>query len=337
MPTPPSQQDNPKRKVSDPEGQTPNRSDVAQQVSNPNRLKPNLRLGLALGLIGVVVFGTTLPVTRIAVLELDPLYVTTVRALIACVLAAAFLLVAGVAPPPRDTLPTLFVFGLCVVVGYPLLMGTAMRYAPASHGGVVLAVQPLLTATASLWVAGERPSPAFWACSLAGSTAAVAYAVISSAMTSGATSGSWAMELHWADLLLAGAAIAGSYGYTLGGHLTQRMPGWLVISWALIVMLPIMLVVYALVPKPAVAPSGTAWACLVFLGMFPMYLGFFAWNRGLSIGGIAKVGQVQLIQPFITLAAAALLLGERIGWLEITFSTLVVGLVALGSRLRVSR
>lgn len=321
MQTSPPQENDPKRKVSDPAGQT-----------------PNLRLGLALGLIGVVIFGTTLPVTRIAVLELDPLYVTTVRALIACALAAAVLLVARPPLPPRDTLPTLLVFGLCVVVGYPLLMGTAMRYAPASHGGVVLAVQPLLTATASLWVAGERPSPAFWACSLAGSAAAIAYAVISSAMTSGGTtSGGWAMELHWADLLLAGAAIVGSYGYTLGGHLTQRMPGWLVISWALIVMLPIVLVVYAMVPKPAAAPSGTAWACLIFLGMFPMYLGFFAWNRGLAIGGIAKVGQIQLVQPFITLGAAALLLKEQIGWLEIVFSILVVGLVAMGSRMRVTR
>ena len=115
------------------------------------------------------------------------------------------------------------------------------------------------------------------------------------------------------------------------------MPGWLVISWALIVMLPIVLVVYAMVPKPAAAPSGTAWACLIFLGMFPMYLGFFAWNRGLAIGGIAKVGQIQLVQPFITLGAAALLLKEQIGWLEIVFSILVVGLVAMGSRMRVTR
>ncbi|CAN0469894.1 unnamed protein product, partial [Phaeothamnion confervicola] len=221
-------------------------------------------------------------------------------------------------------------FGVCVVIGYPLLMGTAMRYAPASHGGVVLAVQPLITALASMRVAGERPSPAFWTCSFAGSAAAVVYAVASSAGT---------LELHWADLLLAGAAVSGSIGYAIGGHLTHRLPGWQVISWAMILLAPVVIVIMlAFARWPDVRHvSWSAWGCLLYVGMFSMYLGFFAWNRGLAIGGIAKVGQMQLVQPFITLAASALLLGERIGWLEIAFATIVVGLVGLGSRMRVAR
>ena len=296
----------------------------------PATAAANLRLGLALGLVGVTVFGITLPATRIAVLELDPTFVTLARALIAIVLASAYLLAVRAPPPPRDTWRGLAVFGLCTTIGYPLLMGIAMRHAPAAHGGVVLAVQPLLTALAAMSIAGERPSPAFWACSLAGTAAAVAYAVLSSA---------GALELHWADLLLAGAAAAGCYGYAMGGHLTHRMPGSHVISWALLVMAPLILTLLALtgLPQAPARVSWAAWGALVFVGMFPMYLGFFAWNRGLAIGGIAKVGQMQLVQPFITLAAAALLLGERIGALEIGFSVLVVALVALGSRMRVRR
>jgi drug/metabolite transporter (DMT)-like permease len=290
----------------------------------------SLRLGLLLGLIGVVIFGITLPATRIAVLEMDPAFVTFARALIAAALAAGYLLLVRAALPPPDAWRQLAVFGLCTTIGYPLLMGIAMRYAPASHGGVVLAVQPLLTALASMHVAGERPSPAFWACSLAGTAAAITYTVLSSAGT---------LELHWADLLLAGAAAAGCYGYAVGGHLTQRMPGSHVISWALIVMAPLILALLLVngVPGDLGTVSWAAWAALLFVGMFPMYLGFFAWNRGLAIGGIAKVGQMQLVQPFITLAAASALLGEQIGALELVFSVLVVTLVALGSRMRVAR
>lgn len=300
-----------------------------QTGSDPQGLSSSLRLGLLLGLVGVTIFGITLPMTRIAVLELTPSFVTFGRALIAAALAACVLVLTRTRLPPRETWPTLAIFGLCVTIGYPLLMGMAMQYAPASHGGVVLAVQPLITALASMKVAGERPSSAFWTCSLAGTAAALTYAVLSSAGT---------LELHWADLLLAGAAAAGSYGYAMGGHLTHRMPGWQVISWALVIMAPLMLVLLLLAGLPDFRTvSWKAWGCLLYVGVFAMYLGFFAWNRGLAIGGIAKVGQMQLVQPFITLAASALLLGEHIGWMEIGFSVLVVGLVALGSRMRVAR
>lgn len=298
--------------------------------SSPAASEPqNIPLGLALGMLGVITFAITLPVTRIVVMELDPLFVTIARALMAATMAAVVLLLWRVPFPPRHTLLPLFLFGCCVTIGYPILMGTAMRYAPASHGGVVLAVQPLITAVASVWLAGERPSIGFWICSIAGSLSTVLYAVLSGAGQS---------DFHWADLLLAGAAIMGSVGYTIGGRLTHRLPGWQVISWALIVMTPVLLVMLAASPVPRLgAISATSWIGLGFLGAFPMYLGFFAWNRGLAIGGIARVGQTQLIQPFITLTASALLLGEHIGWLELGFATIVVILVAVGARMRVAR
>lgn len=293
----------------------------------------DVRRGLALGVVGVIVFGLTLPMTRIAVLELDATFVTVGRGLVAALCAAAYIRYRGLRVPPRELWPQLVLFGLMVTLCFPLLVALAMRHAPSSHGGVVLAVQPLITALASMLVAGERPSLGFWLCSLAGTAAAVTYAVLSSAGS---------MALHWADLLLAGAALLGSLGYAVGGHLSRRMPGAEVISWALVMVAPLMVLVLLATGAPVLGnasstTSWSAWMAFLYVGVFSQFLGFFAWNAGLALGGIARVGQTQLLQPFVTLLAAALLIGERVGWLEIGFGLLVVGLVAAGSRMRVAR
>jgi drug/metabolite transporter (DMT)-like permease len=285
--------------------------------------------GLVLGLIGVIIFGLTLPMSRLAVLELDPVFVALGRALVAAVGAAVLLLVTRQPAPARADWPRLGLFALCVVLVFPLLMTIAMRSAPSAHGGVVLGVMPLLTAMASVAVAGERPSRGFWICGGLGTLAVVAYALLSAKGSA---------EVHWADLLLAAAAIGGSLGYALGGELTRRMGGVAVISWALVVAAPVMLGLLLLL-KPAVnwQASQAAWAGFFYVALMSQFIGFFAWNRGLALGGIAKVGQTQLLQTFVTLAGAALLLGETVGALEIGFACAVVVLVALGWRMRVER
>jgi len=180
-----------------------------------------------------------------------------------------------------------------------------------------------------MMVAGERPSAAFWACSLAGTGAVLAFALISA---QGSTA------LHWADLVLATSAVCGSLGYALGGDLTRHRPGWQVISWALVMSVPALLILLGLLaPVVTWRASASAWAGFAYVGVFSMFLGFFAWNKGLALGGIAKVGQVQLLQPFVTLAGAALVLGERIGALEIGFLLVVMALVTMGSRMAVRR
>lgn len=283
--------------------------------------------GFALGMIGMIIFGVTMPMTRLAVTELDPLFVTVGRALEAAACAVVVLVVTRSALPPRETWPRFAVFATMVVLVFPLCMGVALLYAPASHGGVVLALQPLLTALASMVVAGERPSAPFFAASLAGTATVVTYAVTASAGSS---------DLHWADLLLALAAVAGSIGYAIGGQLSRRMPGWLVISWAVVFAAPVMALLLIVLGRSINWQASTAaWSGFVYVGLFSMYLGFFAWNSGLALGGIAKVGQLQLLQPFVTLVSAALLLGETLGWREIVFSSLVVAFVAIASRLRV--
>jgi drug/metabolite transporter (DMT)-like permease len=208
-------------------------------------------------------------------------------------------------------------------------MTIAMQYAPASHAAVVLAVLPLLTAMAGVLVARERPSLGFWACGIAGTLVVMAYALFSGGGTG---------ELHWADLLLAGAALSASTGYALGGEMAHRVGGWEAISWSLVVTAPVIAILFRVLAPPINwGASASAWAGFLYVAVFSQFLGFFAWNKGLSIGGIARIGQLQLLQTFVTLAGAYLLLGESIGWMEVIFSAAVVGLVALGWRMRVHR
>lgn len=291
--------------------------------------RSDIARGFLWGILGVIMFGLTLPATRLAVLELDPVAVTFGRALVAAVLGAMALRWAGRPPPQRRDWPRLAVFACCVTFGFPLLMGIAMRHAPAAHGGIVLAVLPLLTAIASVLVAGERPSLGFWICGVVGTAAVAVYAVLASA---------GAADLHWADILLAGAAISAAVGYALGGDLSRRLGGWEVISWGLVAVAPLIAVLFVVLRIPVNwGASPGAWAGFAYVAIISQFVGFFAWNKGLALGGIAKVGQTQLLQTFVTLAGAAVILHEPIGLLEIVFAVVVGLIVAAGARMRVGR
>lgn len=295
--------------------------------SPTTRPDKDLLTGLALGVVGVTIFGLTLPATRVAVRELDPLFITGGRAVLAGLVGGALLWAYGRRAPPRETWGRFAVFGIGAILGFPLFMVLAMERVPAGHGGVVLAIMPMLTAIFGVIVAGERPSLGFWACGLAGMAAVVAYSLLSGALTGA--------DFGVGDLLLLLAACSACSAYAIGGKLSRSMPGWEVICWALVMALPVMLVVTFAGRGITWDASPTAWLCFLYTSLFSMLLGFFAWNRGLALGGIAKVGQVQLLQTFVTLLASWAFLGERVGLLEIAFSILVVGIVALGSRMRV--
>jgi drug/metabolite transporter (DMT)-like permease len=293
--------------------------------SNPKARRD--RQAFLLGMAGVVIFGLTTPATRAAVLELDPIFVTLGRALTAAALAALALLAVRPIPPRSSDWPRLALFAVCSIIGFPLLMSTAMQYAPASHAAVVLAALPLLTAMAGVFVARERPSLGFWVCGVAGTAVVVVYSLLTGSSASG---------LHWADLLLAGAALSGATAYALGGEMTHRIGGWEVISWALVASAPVLVFLFWILPFSINwDASPAAWAGFAYVSVFSQFIGFFAWNKGMALGGIARIGQMQLLQPFVTLAASAVLLGETIGWTEIVFAMLVVGFVAAGWRMRV--
>ncbi len=281
--------------------------------------------GLMFGLIGVIIFGLTLPATRIAVSEMDAITVGLGRAVIAAGLAALFLFITKARRPEASELKKLALTAACVIFGFPLLTAIAMQYTPASHGGVMLGILPLATVAASAIFAGERPSPAFWLCSLIGAAAVILFAVLQAGF-----------ELQIGDILLVGAVLSAATGYAIGGQLSRTMGGSNVISWALVISLPVLIppVVYV-VPDLPQSLSFNVWISFLYVAVFSQFLGFFAWNRGMVLSGIARVGQLQLLQPFITLAAAAVLLNEPLTLMTVGFASFVIAIVAIGRKLQV--
>lgn len=286
-------------------------------------------LGLVFGFIGVVVFGMTLPMTRIAVMEFDPIFIALGRGILASFAAALALRVMAQPVPSIRQFGRLVVVAAGVVVGFPVLATIAMQYVPASHGGVVLAILPIATTVAGFIFAAERPSLGFWLCSLAGTAAVIAFAFWEGQDGGGA---------HLADLLLAVAVAVAAIGYAVGGVLSRDIGGWQVICWAVILAAPVNLIVMLALGTPINwAASTKAWGAFLYLALFSQLIGFFAWNIGLAIGGVARVSQVQLLQTFVTLLASAWLVGEIVSWREIGFAVLVVLLVAIGLKMPVHK
>ncbi|MDO6963772.1 DMT family transporter [Rhizobium alvei] len=270
------------------------------------------------GLIGVIIFSGSLPATRLAVLQLDPLFVTVTRATVAGILAAALLLLfREKRPAPRDLL-SLGVVALGVVVGFPLLTAFALKHVSSAHSIVFIGLLPLATAIFGVLLAGERPRPAFWLFSVLGSLLVAGFAWKQGAAAS-----------MVGDLMMLAAIIVCGLGYAEGARLSRRLGGWQVISWALVLSLPLMLVA-ALATRPVSFASVEAPAliALAYVSLFSMLIGFIFWYRGLAQGGIAAVGQLQLLQPFFGLALAALLLGETVSWSMLAVTAGVILCVA---------
>lgn len=258
--------------------------------------------GTILGFIGVAIFSLTLPLSRLAVTEVDPVFLSLGRTVVAGAVALLILVATRQPMPTLAQMKTLAIVVAGVVFGFPVLSAIAMRYAPAAHGGVVLGALPLATAVMSTWLAGERPSRAFWLWSVLGSAIVIGFAL---------RSGSGGMEA--ADLLLLGALLAAAMGYAAGGQLSRVLGGWQVICWALVLALPLTtpLALWRMPTNP-MGISGVAWGCFLYLALMSQLVGFFAWNRGLALGGVARVGQVQLLQTFMTIGAAAIINGEAL-------------------------
>jgi drug/metabolite transporter (DMT)-like permease len=284
-------------------------------------------VGLIYGFLGVLCFSLTLPATRAAVADLDPVVVGLGRSMVAAMLAAILLKVTHQKPPTRQQVKSLVVVALGVVIGFPILSAWAMKNLPAAHGAIVLGIAPLSTAIAGTLRTGDRPSVGFWLASILGSATVVSFAIYSGAG-----------HIQIGDLALLGAMIAASFGYAEGARLAQVMGGWQVISWGLIVAIPMMLLpVIAAVWQHGLVASPTAWLGFGYVCVFSQFLAFFAWYKGLAIGGVARVGQIQLLQPFLTIAASALLLRESISPVAIGTAIVVLIIVILGKKAAVKR
>jgi len=282
------------------------------------------RLGLLLGFIGMVIFGGTLPATRLAVSQIDPIALTSLRTAIAG-LCSLVLLVALRRPlPPRALWPQLALTMLCVAVLFPLLMSMGMQTVDASHGGVVLGILPIATALVAVAITHERPRPLFWIASVAGAALVIAFSL---------RQGGGAFSTG--DLLLFAAVAVSAIGYAFSGRLTSQMPGWEVISWVLVIALPLSIPAAALtMPADISHISLKPWLGLLYVALFSQWIGFFAWNAGMAMGGIARVSQIQLLQPFVTFALAALFNDETITLQILLFAAAVVVTVAISTRTR---
>ncbi len=282
--------------------------------------------GMILGFLGVVAFGLTLPATRFVVPYFDPIFIGLGRAVIASVIAAFILIATKQSKPTRNQLIQLSVVALGVVLGFPVLTAWAMETVPASHGGVVLGILPLATAVAAVIVSKEKPSVGFWIFSLIGSIVVVTYSLLQ---------GFGSFQLG--DLLLVGAIISAGLGYALGGKLSKELGGWQVICWALVISFP-----FIIFPAWMQAPEEdfsnlplNVLLSFLYLALVSQLFGFFLWNKGLALGGIARVSQTQLIQPFVTLLASAFLINETVNLQTIIFAVLVVSIVAIGKKMPV--
>jgi drug/metabolite transporter (DMT)-like permease len=287
-------------------------------------------LGLLFGFVGVLSFSLTLPATRLAIAGLDPTFVGLGRGVVAGAVGAIILAVTGQTRPHRR--PTglqwrsLAVVAVGVVLGFPLLSAWAMQRLPASHGAVVLGLLPLLTALAGVVRAGDRPEKLFWLASGIGSATVVGFALESGAG-----------GLYGADLVLLGAVVAAAVGYAEGGRLAQQLGGWQVICWALVLSAP-----FELLPTLWLAQTDTVWdASLVawlgfaYLCFVSQLVGFFAWYHGLAVGGVARVSQMQLLQPFLTIIFSAILLQESVSPKTIGAALLVIGSVAISRKAKI--
>jgi drug/metabolite transporter (DMT)-like permease len=282
------------------------------------------RRGLALALLGVAVFAATAPMTRLAVgddarPQLSPLFVAAGRAALAALLAAAWLVAVRSPWPRADQWRSLAVTAGGAVVGFPLLLGFALRHVDASRAAVVIGVLPLATAACAAVVQRQRATPAFWASAVVGAAIVVGYALRGGA------------GLGAADALLLLAVASAAVGYVWGARLSLAMPPAHVISWALVVAAPLTLPV-AWLDRPSQPVDAAAWGGFVYVAVFSMWLGFFAWYRGLAQAGTLRASQVQLLQPFLSLAFAVPLLGERIDAATVGCAAAVVVALLAGQR-----
>ena len=291
-------------------------------------MRGSAKFGVALGIAGVFLFGGTLPATRLAVTGFDPLFLTAARASIAGCAGLIVLSLLGRPLPPRKLWRDLALAGLCTIVGFPVLMALAMAAVPAAHGGVVLGILPLATAAAAALLNKERPSFGFWLASAAGAGVVVLFVV-----RHGEAGG-----VGLGDLFLLGTVLAGAFGYTLSGRLSLSMPGWEVICWQVAAFLPFSLLAAVTLWPQSFASVGTAaLAGLAYVSLVSQFFAFFVFNAAMAVGGVARIGQLMLLQPFVIVALAAPVNGEPIRLSTFAYAAAVVAAVVVGQRMRVQR
>jgi drug/metabolite transporter (DMT)-like permease len=282
-----------------------------------------LHQGWLYGLIGVVIFAGSMPATRIAVLGFSPEFLTGARACIAAVLALILLIALQQPRPSKSQIKSLCITSAGVVIGFPLFTALALQTATAAHSLIFIALLPLATAFFAVLRAKETPKRAFWIYTCMGSSLVIFFMLNQSGLHYSAAG----------DGYMAAAVLLCGLGYAEGGVLSRELGGWQVICWALVIALPAMLLIsWIYFPQDFSAVPPSAYLGLAYVSLFSMLIGFFFWYKGLALGGIAKVGQIQLIQPFIGLILCALILNEHVTLLMIAVSLAVAACVVMARK-----
>ena len=292
--------------------------------ANAMQIHPPFRAYL-LAFVGVFMFSITLPMTRIAVVTMSPTFLSFGRAAIAGLLAISVLVYQRAARPSGSDWVWLLGTIVGVVFGFPLFSSIAMKSVAAAHGAIITGLLPLATIIAGALLVGERPTIKFWLWAFVGSTLVVTFALV--------RGGGQPLSGDWAMLA---AIVLGALGYACGGHLSKKLGGVQTICWALALSFPINLFVGTFTWEAKYLDANfMTWVALAYVSIFSMFLGFFFWYAGLALGGIARVGQVQLVQPFITVAMASLINHEPFEWITVLFALGVIFTVAMGRRSQV--
>ena len=279
--------------------------------------------GLLLGFIGVLIFSFTLPITRLIVPFMNPIFLGLGRSVIAGVVAAVILIVLKQPLPSKRQAGLLLLTACGVVWGFPVLSALGMQTVPASHGSVVTGLLPLLTVIFATLITKELPSIGFWITALFGASLVITFSLLKGGA-----------EFHQGDLFLFGSSIIGGMGYAVGGKVSKEMGGWQVICWALVLSFPITATgAWMLKPDDLFGFPAYVYPSFLYLALMSQLFGFFFWNRGLVLGGIARVSQIQLLQPFMSIVAAIIVLGESVDMITYLFAFAVILTIAVSRKM----
>ncbi len=296
---------------------------MVQINDNSHELQTNK--GMLYGLLGVILFSLTLPVTRLIIPYLDPVFIGLGRSVVAALVAILILLIFKQSFPTIRQIKLLLLTSIGIIAGFPVLTGFGMQTVPASHGSVVIGLLPLLTAVFAVIISNERPTIGFWLAAIAGATLVVIYSLFQGGL-----------ELHKGDLYLVAASILGAFGYAMSGKIAREMGGWQVICWVNVLGLPFtVLGAWLMRPESFSQISTQTWMGFLYLALASQLFGFFLWNKGLVLGGIARVSQTQLLQPFFSIFAAIWLLGEHVDLLTYGFAIAVVIAIAVTRQMQI--
>ncbi len=286
----------------------------------------HINKGMFLGLMGVLVFSLTLPVTRLIVPFMNPIFLGLGRSVIAGVVAAIILLLLKQPLPTKRQVGLLLLTACGVVWGFPILSALGMQTVPASHGSVVSGLLPLITAIFATMITKEVPSVGFWIAAFIGAGLVISFSFIKGGF-----------EINTGHLYLIGSSIIGGMGYAFGGKVSKEIGGWQVICWALVLSFPITFSgAWMLKPDDFFSFPGYVYLSFLYLALASQLFGFFFWNKGLVLGGIARVSQIQLLQPFLSIIAAIIILGESVDAMTYIFALAVVLTIAVSRKMGVN-